>query len=154
MLLGGTGNGKTLILESIAGLRPISEVEIWTDEHNITKEPPEKGFISYVPQDLALFPHLSVEKNIFYSKRFKRNHSRSNEEIKEIIECMQLGNILHRSIYNLSGGEQQRVALARAFASGNQVLLLDDPFSALHFIMKRTLWSLLLDIKKNIIFQY
>lgn len=149
VLLGGTGNGKTLILETIAGLRQIASGEIWSDEHNITKESPENRFISYVPQDLALFPHLNVEKNIFYSQRFKKNQSRTSKEIGELIECMQLENILHRSVHNLSGGEQQRVALVRAFASGNQVLLLDEPFSALHYTMKRTLWSLLSDMQKK-----
>ena len=149
VLLGGTGNGKTLILESIAGLRPIKSGEILADEQDITKEFPENRFISYVPQDLALFPHLNVEQNIFYSKRFKKKQGRSNEEIQEIIKRMQIEDIMHRSIRNLSGGEQQRVALARAFASGNKVLLLDEPFSALHFTMKRTLWSMLLDIQKK-----
>ncbi|CDW99911.1 ABC transporter ATP-binding protein [Desulfitobacterium hafniense] len=149
VLLGGTGNGKTLILETIAGLRPIASGEIWTGEHNITKLSPEKRFISYVPQDLSLFPHLNVEKNIFYSQRFKKNQSRTSKEISEIIECMQLEGILHRTIHNLSGGEQQRVALVRAFASGNKVLLLDEPFSALHYTMKRTLWSLLSDMQKK-----
>lgn len=149
VLLGGTGNGKTLILETIAGLRPIASGEIWTDEHNITRRSPEKRFISYVPQDLSLFPHLNVEKNIFYSQRFKKNQSRTSKEISEIIECMQLEGILHRTIHNLSGGEQQRVALVRAFASGNKVLLLDEPFSALHYTMKRTLWSLLSDMQKK-----
>ncbi len=149
VLLGGTGNGKTLILETIAGLRPITDGEIWINGNNITKESPENRFISYVPQDLALFPHLNVEKNIFYSQRFKENKSRTNKEIWEIIECMQIENILHRFIRNLSGGEQQRVALARAFATGNKVLLLDEPFSALHFTMKRALWDLLLDMQKK-----
>ncbi len=149
VLLGGTGNGKTLILETIAGLRPITNGEILNDEHNITREAPENRFISYVPQDLALFPHLNVEKNIFYSQRFKKNQSRTSKEIGEIIEFMQLESILHRSIHNLSGGEQQRVALVRAFASGNKVLLLDEPFSALHFTMKRTLWGLLSDMQKK-----
>lgn len=149
VLLGGTGNGKTLILESVAGLRPIKSGEVIADGRNITKEFPENRFISYVPQDLALFPHLSVEKNIFYSKRFRKGQGRSDKEIKEIIKRLQIENIMHRSIRNLSGGEQQRVALARAFASGNKVLLLDEPFSALHFTMKRTLWSMLLDIQKK-----
>jgi ABC-type sugar transport system ATPase subunit len=148
-LLGGTGNGKTLILESIAGLRPIKSGEILVDERNITKEFPENRFISYVPQDLALFPHLNVEQNIFYSKRFKKSQGRNNEEIQEIIKRLQIEDIMHRSIKNLSGGEQQRVALARAFASGNKVLLLDEPFSALHSAMKRTLWNMLLDIQKR-----
>jgi ABC-type Fe3+/spermidine/putrescine transport system ATPase subunit len=147
VLLGGTGNGKTLILETVAGLRPIANGEIWVDERDVTKEPPENRYISYVPQDLALFPNLSVEKNIYYSKRFKNNHCRSDEEIRELIECMQLQNILNRSIHFLSGGERQRVSLARAFASGNKVLLLDEPFSALHFTMKRTLWGLLSDMR-------
>lgn len=149
VLLGGTGNGKTLILESIAGLRPIRNGEILIDERNISNDFPENRFISYVPQDLALFPHLNVEKNIFYPKRFKKSHSRSDEEIREIIERLQIGHLMNRSIHNLSGGEQQRVALARAFASGNKVLLLDEPFSALHYNMKRALWSMLLDIKNR-----
>lgn len=149
VLLGGTGNGKTLLLESIAGLRQIKSGEILADERDITKEFPENRFISYVPQDLAIFPHLNVEQNILYSKRFKKNQARSDEEIQIIISRMQIEDIMHRSISNLSGGEQQRVALARALASGNKVLLLDEPFSALHFTMKRTLWSMLLDIQKR-----
>lgn len=149
VLLGGTGNGKTLILEAIAGLRPIISGEILADGREITKDFPENRFISYVPQDLALFPHLNVEQNILYPKRFKKNRGRSDEEIQEIIKCLQIEDIMHRSILNLSGGEQQRVALARAFASGNPVLLLDEPFSALHFTMKRTLWIMLLDIQKR-----
>lgn len=147
VLLGGTGNGKTLILESIAGLRPIKSGEILADERRITKEFPENRNISYMPQDLALFQHLNVEKNIFYPKRFKKDHGRSDEEIHEIIKCLQIENIMPRSIRNLSGGEQQRVALARALASGNRILLLDEPFSALHFTIKRSLWGMLSDIQ-------
>ncbi len=149
VLLGGTGNGKTLILEAIAGLRSIKSGEIYSDGINIEGEFPENRYISYVPQDLALFPHLNVEKNILYPKRFKKNHIRSDEEIREIIKYLQIENILHRSIKNLSGGEKQRVALARAFVSGNKVLLLDEPFSALHFTLKRTLWGMLTDIQKR-----
>ena len=149
VLLGGTGNGKTLILKTIAGLKPIASGEIWSDERNITKQPPENRFISYVPQDLALFPHLNVEKNILYSQRFKKNQGRTNQEISEIIKSLQLEGLMHRAILNLSGGEQQRVALARAFASGNKVLLLDEPFSALHYTLKRTLWSLLSNMQKS-----
>lgn len=149
VLLGGTGNGKTLILETVAGLRPIKSGNIWADERDITNEPPENRAISYVPQDLALFPHLSVEKNILYSQRFKKNQSRTNDEIMQIIKYLHLENILHRSIHNLSGGERQRVALARAFATSNKVLLLDEPFSALHYTMKRSLWELLSDMQKK-----
>ena len=149
VLLGGTGNGKTLILETIAGLRPIKSGDVWAGKCDITNEPPENRTISYVPQDLALFPHLTVEKNIFYSQRFKKNQSRTSYEILQIIKYLRLENILHRSIQNLSGGERQRVALARAFATGNQILLLDEPFSALHYTMKRSLWELLFDMQKE-----
>lgn len=96
VLLGETGNGKTLILESIAGLRPIKSGEILADERKITEDFPENRFISYVPQYLALFPHLNVEKNIFYPKRFKKNHGRSDEEIQELIKCLQIENIMHK----------------------------------------------------------
>lgn len=143
VLLGGTGNGKTLILESIAGLRSIKSGQIWIEDYDVTNEAPENRLISYVPQDLALFPHLNVEKNIFYSQRFKKTGIRTSQEINELIQDLHLENILHRLILNLSGGERQRVALARAFATGNKVLLLDEPFSALHYTMKRALWDLL-----------
>ncbi len=149
VLLGGTGNGKTLILETIAGLRPIRSGQIWIEECDITNEAPENRAISYVPQDLALFPHLTVEKNILYSQRFKKSEGKTNNEILQIIKHLNLENILHRSIQNLSGGERQRVALARAFAAGNKVLLLDEPFSALHYTMRRSLWELLSAIQKK-----
>jgi len=148
-LLGGTGNGKTLILETIAGLRPIKSGQIWTGDFEITNEPPEKRSISYVPQDLALFPHLTVEQNILYSQRFKRSSAYASQDIAEIIKYLNLENILRRSIHNLSGGERQRVALARAFATGNKVMLLDEPFSALHYTMKRSLWHLLFDMQNK-----
>lgn len=147
VLLGGNGNGKTLILEAIAGLRPIKKGNIWVGDRNITNEPPENRAMSYVPQDLALFPHLTVGKNILYSQMFRKNQTRTNAEISQIIKYLHLDNILRRPIHNLSGGERQRVALARAFVTTNSVLLLDEPFSALNFTMKRSLWELLSDMK-------
>jgi ABC-type Fe3+/spermidine/putrescine transport system ATPase subunit len=147
--LGGTGNGKPLILETIAGLRHMTSGKIRINDIDITKLPPEKRSISYVPQDLALFPHLNVMRNIFYSQRFKKERQGDGQEISDIIKSLQLEGLMNRTIHNLSGGEQQRVALARALASGNRVLLLDEPFSALHYTLKRTLWSLLSDMKKR-----
>jgi len=147
ILLGGTGNGKTLLLESVAGLRPIQSGTIMIDDRLVSHLPPEQRYISYVPQDLALFPHLNVRDNIFYSRKIRRNQKSDMEDISDVLRCLQLDSILYRSIHNLSGGEQQRVALARAFASGNQVLLLDEPFSALHYALKRTLWDLLSTLK-------
>lgn len=147
VLLGGTGNGKTLLLESIAGLHPLQHGTIKVDDRLISHLPPEQRMISYVPQDLALFPHLNVEDNIFYSRKVRKNRNNVCHDIFDILDCLQLRAILHRSIDNLSGGEQQRVALARAFASGNQVLLLDEPFSALHYALKRSLWESLSTLK-------
>lgn len=149
VILGQTGNGKTLLLEAIAGFRNLESGKVMIDNMEITKTFPEKKGISYVSQDLALFPHLNVKDNIRYSRRFKNNSIRSEGDIAEIIQCLHLDHILDRAIRNLSGGEKQRVALARALVSGNTVLLLDEPFSALHFSLKRNLWNMINEIKKK-----
>ena len=149
VLLGGTGNGKTLLLEAIAGLRAIDGGSISIDNQIITNLPPEKRHISYVTQDLALFPHLSVKENVFYSHRIASGSLKNLIDVPELIDSLHLDGILNRSVQNLSGGELQRVAIARALASGNKVLLLDEPFSALHDSLKRSLWEMLSALKSR-----
>ena len=128
-LLGPTGAGKTLILEAIGGLMPITSGRILIGKRDMTDMPTEYRGVGIVYQDCALFPHLSVMKNITYGLQYHRNTS--EKTLKWLIGELNLDSLLDRSIYHLSGGEKQRVALARALAVNPSVLLLDEPLSSL-----------------------
>lgn len=128
VILGRTGSGKTLLLESIAGLHSHTGT-ISFQGKNITNIPPEKRKIGFVYQDFALFPHLSVIKNIRFSDRYQKQQT--DTHWKDLIDFLDLGHLLQRDIRYLSGGEKQRVALARAIHSRPDILLLDEPLSAI-----------------------
>lgn len=150
VVIGPTGCGKTTLLEAIMGLRKLTKGEIWLNGREITHLPVEKRGISYLPQDLALFPHLSVKDNIFYGLRIRREREKQFYELAgELIDGLGITHILSRPIHNLSGGERQRVALIRALATGNRCLLLDEPFSALHEGMKKELLFLIKDLQER-----
>jgi molybdate/tungstate transport system ATP-binding protein len=132
VLLGPTGAGKTLILESIMGLIPPSSGCIWVNGKDLTALPPETRNIGIVYQDHALFPHLSVLQNITYGVRYiPPDRQITAGELEALIKRLSLGQLINRSVVNLSGGEKQRVALARALAVKPAVLLLDEPLSSL-----------------------
>ena len=150
VIVGATGCGKTLLLESILGFKKLSRGSILLDSREITNQPLEKRHISYVPQDLALFPHLTVQDNILYGLRMKGIKDPEHTRMVELLmETVGIKELTRRSIRNLSGGERQRVALVRAIAAGNKHLLLDEPFSALHQGLRRELWYLLKDLQKS-----
>jgi len=132
MLLGPTGAGKTLILEAIAGIVPITSGHILVKGKEITRLPPEHRGTSIVYQDYALFPHLSVLKNITYGLRYHKTDPKSSKKrVTRLMDQLGLEPLSQRSIHNLSGGEKQRIALARALAVNPSLLLLDEPLSAL-----------------------
>ncbi len=128
IILGRTGSGKTLLLESIAGLHKHTG-SVFYNSRDVTHIPTEKRKIGFVYQDFALFPHLSVIKNIRFSDRYQKQPENSHWD--ELIDFLELKNLLHRNIHYLSGGEKQRVALARAIHSRPDILLLDEPLSAI-----------------------
>jgi molybdate/tungstate transport system ATP-binding protein len=130
-ILGPTGAGKTLILESIAGMVPISGGRIRIGGRDVTDLPPERRGIGIVYQDQALFPHLSVIQNIRYGLRYRPKTAGREAEIDRLVPRLGLQPLLARAVVNLSGGERQRVALARALAVAPEILLLDEPLSAL-----------------------
>ncbi len=132
VLLGPSGVGKTVLMEIIAGLvRPDEGRILWNGE-DITSRPPEARGFSVVYQDYALFPHLTVRRNIAYGlATASAPTDKIHRQVAGLAEILRIKEILDRYPKSLSGGEQQRVALARALAVDPQLLLLDEPLSAL-----------------------
>ncbi len=132
VLLGPAGSGKTIFLECLCGLRKIDLGQIYIDGHEVTHLEPRARGMGYVPQDYALFPHLSVERNIVFGLRV-RGYQRKDviARVTEIVDLLELRHLLSRRIDGLSGGERQQVALARALVLRPKVLLLDEPVCAL-----------------------
>lgn len=129
VVLGPSGAGKTMLLETIAGLRPQQAGQISLAGTDITSLPPERRRIGLVFQDAALFPHLSVKDNIKFGPRARRTVSPDGSG--ELLCQLGIEHLADRSPRSLSGGERQRVALARALAIQPGLLLLDEPLSAL-----------------------
>lgn len=131
-LLGASGCGKTTLLKSIAGLLEIEEGEIKIRGKSILAIPPEKRGTVIVFQDLRLFPHMTVEKNIMFPMELRKVPKEERRKtVKRLLEAVQLEGFEKRKIREMSGGQMQRVALARALAADPTVLLLDEPFSGL-----------------------
>jgi molybdopterin-binding protein len=130
IILGPTGSGKTVLLESIAGIYPIKRGRIWIDREEVTKLSPERRGIGFVYQDYVLFPHLSVEKNISFGLRsMGRGGGEIEEKVSSIAEILGISHLLRRNPSTLSGGERQKVALGRALIIEPNLLLLDEPLS-------------------------
>ena len=131
-ILGPTGAGKTVLVEYITGIYKPDTGSILVDGEDIIPLYPEERNIGYVPQDYALFPNLTVKKNIAYGLEARRMLSdQVNSIVSDMISRLKIESIQHRMPLNLSGGEKQRVALGRALATEPSLLLLDEPLSAL-----------------------
>ncbi len=129
VLLGPSGAGKTVLLETIAGLRLQHSGQITLAGANITGLPPERRRVGLVFQDAALFPHMTVRENVRFGPRASGTASPADGD--KLLQQLGIGHLADRSSRSLSGGERQRVALARALAIQPRLLLLDEPLSAL-----------------------
>ena len=147
-LVGPSGSGKTLTLQCIAGLiapdfgRILAAGRVLFDTNAHTNLRPQQRRVGYVFQGYALFPHMTVAQNVAYGvpRQAKRERERA-DRTGAIIDRLGISGLMDRYPTDLSGGQQQRVALARALATDPDVLLLDEPFSALDAPLRRELTS-------------
>ena len=141
-ILGPSGCGKSTLLRLIAGLERPSEGEIKIKGIEVSSKeslvPPEKRNVGLVVQDKALFPHLSVYANICFG--IKKNKTK-DDIASELLNLFKIEDLKHKYPHEISGGEQQRVALARSLATDPDVLMLDEPFSALDKELKQNIYS-------------
>ncbi len=150
-LLGPTGSGKTLILESIMGLHKPRNGRIWIGAREIQNLPPERREISYVPQDLALFPHLTVKENILFGIRARNlEPDLYRNDLQNLMEVTKVTHLLERYPERLSGGEKKRIALLRALAPKPKLLLFDEPLSGLDPSIKFEIQQLLKTLHESI----
>lgn len=131
-LLGPSGSGKTTLLKLLGGFEPLNHGSIHMDGLDISNLPPEKRNFGLVFQGYALFPHMSVYDNIAYPLRVRRkSKDEISTRVRAMLDLVQLSRFANRKPHELSGGQQQRVALSRALVFQPDLLLLDEPMSAL-----------------------
>ena len=132
VLTGPNGAGKSLLVKLIAGLHSPQSGELRIAERDVTQLPPWRRNIGYVPQEGLLFPNRSVESNIGFALEVRgMGRARVRQAVRELSQTLKVAHLLDRTCQGLSGGERQRVALARALVHRPEVLLLDEPVSAI-----------------------
>lgn len=134
-VLGSTGAGKTTLLHIISGILKPDSGKIYIEGKLVNDIPPEERYISYFPQNYALFPHMTVIENVAYGPNIRGVDEAHNIALK-VLELVGLEKRADSYPRELSGGMQQRIALARAMATGSKLLLLDEPLSALDAILR------------------
>lgn len=155
VLIGPSGCGKTTTLKMINRLIPLTDGMIFIDGERITEYNLQelRWNIGYVLQQIALFPHMSIEENITVVPELKKwSKEKMKQRAYELLEMVGLDpeTYADRKPNQLSGGEQQRVGVIRALAADSEIILMDEPFSALDPISREKLQDDLLDLKKNL----
>ncbi|GHE35788.1 hypothetical protein GCM10018785_01820 [Streptomyces longispororuber] len=131
-VVGENGAGKTTLLRALLGLTPRSHADLRLGDENVTRLPPHRRGVAWVPQDGALFPHLTALANTAYGLRVQGvPRAAARREARQWLDRLGVGHLAHRRPAQLSGGQAQRVALARALAPRPRLLLLDEPLAAL-----------------------
>jgi len=151
-LFGPSGAGKTTVLEALCGWRQLPRARVrlgarvLVDTERGVDVPTARRRIGYVPQDLLLFPHWDVRRNLTAGA-----HARGpRAQLDAVVEVLELGALLERHVATLSGGERQRVALGRALAAGPDLLLLDEPLASLDVALRRRILPYLLAVRDHL----
>lgn len=150
VLMGQTGCGKTTLLEAIAGLRPLAAGSIKLNHIDVTHLSPAERGIGYVPQDLALFPTMTVREHLAFALHVRHwSKAAIEQRVSELADLLHISPLLNRSLHGLSGGEQQRIALGRALSFRPRLLLMDEPLSALDESTRRHMYDLLKRVQQH-----
>ena len=150
VLMGRTGSGKTTLLEGLCGLRPVLAGSVRIGGRDVTHRPPGGRGIGLVPQDGALFDHLSVRQHLGFALEVRGwSAERREARVRELADWLHLGPLLERLPAGLSGGERQRVALGRALSFEPPVLCLDEPLSALDDETRQGILGLLAGLRSR-----
>lgn len=150
VLMGGTGQGKTTILEAICGLRTVTTGRVLLGGADVTPLRPGDRGVGYVPQDLALFPMMTVRGHLEFALRVRRwPAQQTRDRVAELASVLGIERLLDRDVRRLSGGEAQRVALGRALSFRPRVLLLDEPLNALDEATRDRLCELLRQVQRT-----
>lgn len=149
-VLGPSGSGKSTLLNAILGVLPYKAGRIRIGGNDVAGMPIEQRGLGYVPQQLGLFPHLTVRDNLAYSARARRiTADQFQPLLDQLVAASGIGSLLDRYPGTLSGGERQRVGLVRALASQPRLVLLDEPFTALNESLRRELWWLMRELQRE-----
>lgn len=150
-LLGPSGSGKTTILRLIAGFLTPTAGDILFEGTKINNTPPEKRKVNTVFQNYALFPNMNVYDNVAFGMTLKgKSDAQISEKVTEMLKLVKLNGYEAREISELSGGQQQRVAIARALANEPEILLLDEPLSALDYKLRKSMQYDLREIQQRL----
>jgi spermidine/putrescine ABC transporter ATP-binding subunit len=149
--LGPSGSGKTTTLRMVAGFMPLDGGTIWLDGQDISHRPPHRRDIGMVFQNYALFPHMTVAKNLAFPLEMRGwSRSRIREEVEKVLAMVRLSGFADRLPRQLSGGQQQRVALARAVIFKPPLLLMDEPLGALDKKLRDMLQLEILELRRQL----
>ena len=150
-LLGGSGSGKTTLLRMLAGFETPTAGKIYIDGQDMSTIPPYERRVNMMFQSYALFPHMTVEKNVAFGlEQEKLSRQEIKSRVGEILEIVKMSSFLARKPHQLSGGQRQRVALARALVKRPKLLLLDEPLAALDRKLRESTQFELINIQKRL----
>jgi ABC-type sugar transport system ATPase subunit len=149
VLMGKTGSGKTTLVEALCGLRSVTSGRIELLGRDVTNLRAADRGVGYVPQDLALFPTMTVREHLFFALAIRGVSNGAAERVDELARMLGLTQLLERKPQGLSGGESQRVALGRALSNHPRILLLDEPLSALDEETRDEMYRLLRSVQRQ-----